>query len=382
MHRGKGTKLKIYQAFAFSMQKSSYRFYFLILLSVSAISSRVIDRTGEGITLWSSAFTSDGLLYFFQSLTYKGYSRPDAISFTNQIFKDSGLQTSDESLSPTLVGVGSERPVYPRLMSLLPTSLEKIVPILWPILAFAGCVFLLDYILRNRYNSNFSLAITTIFATSFYVRFNFISATTDAITAFFILLGIFSVIRIPKKKIYFLILGLSIILSCGTRPISLIWLMLGMALLIRTIFVKDASKWIPILMISISAIFTLLAASSKYGVATQYAARGYDHLGLGYLFDVAFDIPKIIFVEFSYLFVHDLLVFFLVIFALYLSLLKIKLRFETICNLSCFLSCFVLASINGTIGVGFRYEMPIILTSTLVVAYYFQTNKSLSRFVN
>jgi len=295
-----------------------------------------------------------------------------------RFFKDSGLQTSDDSLFATLVGVGSERPVYPRLMSLLPTSLEKIIPIFWPILAFVGCVFLLDYILRNKYESKFALAITAIFATSFYVRFNFISTTTDAIAAFFILLGIFSIIRIHQNQKYYLSLLFSIILSCETRPISFFWLMLGLGLLIQAKFRKNMSVWIPVLLISISGFFTLMSASSKYGVVTQYAARGYDHLGFGYLFDVAFDLPKIIFVEFSYLFVHDLLVFFLVIYALYLSILKIKLRFETICNLSCFLSCFVLASINGTIGVGFRYEMPIILTSSLVIAYYLQSNKSLS----
>jgi len=84
--KGKGLGLKSYKSFAIPMQNSTYRFFFLILLSVSAISSRIIDRTAEGITVWSSAFTSDGLLYFFQSLAYKGYGRSDAISFTNEIF--------------------------------------------------------------------------------------------------------------------------------------------------------------------------------------------------------------------------------------------------------------------------------------------------------
>ena len=358
-------------------KKLPLRFFFLISLCTSALASRVVDRTENGIIFWSSAFTPDGLLYFYQSQIYKGFSRSESISLTNKIFIDSGLQTSDSSLYPSLVGIGTERPLYPRLMSLLPSTLEKIAPILWPTLAFIGCIFLLDQILKHKYGRNISLLILTIVSTSFYVRFNFISTTTDSLASFFILLGLFSIIKIQDNKKYYALLVSGIVLSCETRPVGLIWLIFGIFLLLTMRFKHNISFLCSLIIILLSGTFTLISATSKFGVATQYNSRGYDHLFSGYILEVIKDLPSIIVVEFSFLFVHDFLVFSLVTIALFLSIFNYSNRFEVICNLSFIISCFSLAAINGTIGVGFRYEMPIIISSSLVLGHWLRKIKLL-----
>ena len=71
-------------------------------------------------------------------------------------------------------------------------------------------------------------------------------------------------------------------------------------------------------------------------------------------------LPKIIITEFAFLAAHDSLLFILIIFGL-LSSVVLRGRYMVF-TITVFLASFLVAAVNGTVGNGFRYQLPIVIT--------------------
>jgi hypothetical protein len=81
---------------------------------------------------------------------------------------------------------------------------------------------------------------------------------------------------------------------------------------------------------------------------------------LQYLVEAALKMPKLIVVEFGFIAVNDSIFFLLILWASFLLFLKkdkiLSLQFGLV-----FLSTFYLAALNGPIGNGFRYQLPLVM---------------------
>jgi len=109
---------------------------------------------------------------------------------------------------------------------------------------------------------------------------------------------------------------------------------------------------------------------------------------LQYLVVAALKMPKLIVVEFGFIAVNDSLFFLLILWALFLLWLKRdKILVTQFCLV--FLSAFYLAALNGPIGNGFRYQLPLVMfilvalrlcDSPRQIWLRFMSNSSISKY--
>jgi hypothetical protein len=87
---------------------------------------------------------------------------------------------------------------------------------------------------------------------------------------------------------------------------------------------------------------------------------------LEYFMQSALLTPKVVFVEFCFIVVNDPLLFVFLSYSFFLILLM-RSRSLLMIYFILFLSTFYLASLNGTLGNGFRYQLPIVMFSLVVI---------------
>ena len=80
--------------------------------------------------------------------------------------------------------------------------------------------------------------------------------------------------------------------------------------------------------------------------------------------------PKIIITEFAFLATHDTLLFTLITLGLFASI-KLGGRYAVL-TITVFFAVFLLGAVNGTIGNGFRYQLPLIIVITPIILFFLQ----------
>jgi hypothetical protein len=102
---------------------------------------------------------------------------------------------------------------------------------------------------------------------------------------------------------------------------------------------------------------------------------------LYYLVEAALKVPKLIIVEFGFIAVNDSLFFILILWTLFLLWFKqdrlLVVQFSLV-----FFSSFFLAALNGPIGNGFRYQLPIVMFSLVVLRICVSPKLIWERFSN
>ena len=91
------------------------------------------------------------------------------------------------------------------------------------------------------------------------------------------------------------------------------------------------------------------------------------------------NLPKHIFFEFGFLITNDPVMFFTLMMSVYSLVLKPNSELFFVFA-AVFLSSFFLGSLNGSLGNGFRYQMPIYALSLLVIAKSAKNRRTFSNF--
>jgi hypothetical protein len=102
---------------------------------------------------------------------------------------------------------------------------------------------------------------------------------------------------------------------------------------------------------------------------------------LQYLVEAAIKVPKLIVVEFGFIAVNDSIFFLLIIWALILLGFK-RDKFLILQFALVFFSTFYLAALNGPIGNGFRYQIPIVMFCLVVFQISDSPSKVWARVTN
>jgi hypothetical protein len=329
--------------------------------SLLAVVSRVVDRDDSGRwVFWQKSYLPDGYNYILEAININSWgNREILLGKLETMFPDNSSLMFNQSAAVT--NTLDARPVYPLITSFFLDANFAIAPLIAPIVSWLLLNILIYHHIRKFHGIIYALSIVVIFSSSFYMRFNFIGTTTDALSALFTYLVFYHLLHPNLSLTRNLLLNSFLLLAILTRPLDPIFLMLfiGMVLINirnRGIIVK---LLIPIVLL-ISHLIYIQVKYQQLEVGSLNTGGDRDTGFLQYLVEAALKMPKLIVVEFGFIAVNDSLFFLLILWALFLLWLKRdKILVTQFCLV--FLSAFYLAALNGPIGNGFRYQLPLVM---------------------
>lgn len=340
---------------------------FTLGLAVFGIASRTIDRINGRWTYFEKPLEPDGRYYLFQSQRYRGLSIEEATKSVEGVF---GYGTfSVEIQNPVAIPIAETRPVYPLLISILgPASKYNLM--VFPILAWLMINFLIYLYLVKTFAFFPVLIVQAIVSSSFYFRYNLIASTTDALALLLILPYLrvcFSELRL--SKLYY-ITFFTTVLSFFVRPMSPFIIIVSCIMLFYS---KSRLDRIFHLLTILSACIHLFYLQVFENQITIQANINNASLSAGFLIEVFTKIPIIVITEFAFLATNDTLIFVLVILGL-VSSVMLGGRYRAL-TITVFLASFLVAAVNGTVGNGFRYQMPIIVVVLPMILLFLSKHK-------
>jgi hypothetical protein len=157
-------------------------------------------------------------------------------------------------------------------------------------------------------------------------------------------------------------------------------LFLGVALLnIRN--PKSISKLLLPIILLVSHLIYIQVRYQQLEVGSLNTGGNREAGFLQYLVEAALKVPKLIIVEFGFIAVNDSLFFILILWTLFRLWFKqdrlLVVQFSLV-----FFSSFFLAALNGPIGNGFRYQLPIVMFSLVVLLICVSPKLIWERFSN
>ena len=185
-----------------------------ILISVISCISRIIEKGSNGnFTFNYGALSDDGQMYLYTQMLFSETPTNKITEIYNVIYPGYEIENIKSSTK-----IGFSRPLYPLLSSILgdPTYI-KIMFI--PVVSFVIINLILFYILFNRLQILPTLFIIFCFSNSYFVKFNLLTNTPDALAALLFLVSICCLIW--NHNNYIFTLGIiSTILAILARPID------------------------------------------------------------------------------------------------------------------------------------------------------------------
>jgi hypothetical protein len=335
---------------------------FTLGLTVFGIANRTIDRINEHWTFFEKPLEPDGRYYLFQSQKYRGLSIEEAAKSVEGVF---GYGTFGVEVQNSIaIPIVETRPIYPLLTSILgPASKYNLM--VFPIFAWILINFLIYLYLVNTFAFFPVLIIQAIVSSSFYFRYNLIASTTDALALLLILPYLrvcFSELRLLK---FYYIAFFTTVLSLFVRPMSPFIIMVSCVVLLYS---KTRFDRIFHSLTALSACIHLFYLQVFENQISIQANINSTSLNIGFLVEVITKVPIIIGTEFAFLAANDTLLFVLVALGI-LSAFKLGGRYRAL-TITVFLASFLVAAVNGTIGNGFRYQMPIIIVSLPMILLF------------
>ena len=299
----------------------------------------------------------DGTLYSTRTLDWAGYTEAEAAKIVSNwynihAFKFNNTNPADFYYSINhLYADYAPRVLYP-LLSIPFVKIFGVVGMLViPALSLLTVMLMITKI-GIELNKTFASLLTLIMISSSttVLRWMMIN-TTDAL-----LVGIFSVVAFNlSKKIsnlnWFSMFGTLIVLTSLTRLSILFWFAIAFVLLMQGRVQKTAF----ILVFSVITVIPTLFNDSSSSFLTVESQRGILQRILLYPFYVL----KITFFEFTQLFVLDRVLFFMCVLSLFYSV-KHFYKDSSKYLIFIFVAGILTGALNGTVGVNFRYQLPVI----------------------
>ena len=318
----------------------------------------------------------DGALYTTRALDWSGYTDTEAAKIVSNWYNIHAFKFNNTKPADFYYSVHPLYPEYsPRILyPLLSIPFIKLfgVPGMLAVPALSLLVLLLVILkIGIELNKPFIAFLTLVSVTSSSTVARWMIAnTTDALLA-----GIFSVtayclVRKISSYKWYLVFSVLVILTGLTRISILFWVAVASALLIQ----KNCKKAIFITSVSVLIVIpTLLSNSSNSFLAVEADKSLWQRFLL-----YPFYLIKITFYEFTQLFVMDRILFFLCALSIYFSFKYINKDSSKYLLLVLFAGLLT-GAMNGTVGVNFRYQLPVI--AFICWSIIDNTNISLNSFL-
>lgn len=302
-------------------------------------------------------YQPDGAHYAYRTLLFLGHESTSAAKEVANWYLIHGFKNNNFDstlLLPTNLstwGLVAPRVVYSVLS--IPFVFLFGIPgmLVVPVLSLLG--FFLAILALGRRYSNQNFALLFIFALSIsptFLRWMLSNITDSPITLFFalVVLVISSSDSRPTWEIKIVLL---VFLTSFTRFCLPIWLSLGLVLLIN----RRCRKGVVVLISSLIASLPTFLFMPSNAVQPESNTEGLveKFFGVGKSFFI------ILFWESAQLAVLDRVLLGFILIGILVSLLCIS-EFSSQLYISVLISVLLIGAINGTIGVNFRYQLPVI----------------------
>lgn len=372
-----------------STKKIAYGFLFITV--IGSLLGWAVDRTeGRGlshISTFKSGLSPDGIHYTVKTLRYLNVPESEILKKISQQYSETSIEITDYYLNPDdwEKALVDSRVLYSILsipfVMLMGINGMFVIPIISYIFLI-NTPFLFRKLILRKQIRNFDLVLAFVIATSFYVKFNILSNTTDGLSTLLItslILGLLYVIHHSKgtqshlKCMKYGVIPCISLAACATRQNEIF--VFGLLY----IFVKTAvnlSQSERVRIILITGIFNglWLAYSwvryDNYSVITS--ANGVNITETGFLrnvVDIFTRFPITFIVEISQLLVRDTSILILIVAGIYIMIKNfLKDKFLSLVFLWTLLSGIFLTTINGGLGSGFRYALASIFSATMVIS--------------
>lgn len=341
-----------------------------ILISSLGLINRILDRTSTSSwEVFDKAIVSDGRFYLFQSEQFRGSEKQDSIKVVESIFGKNALLPEDiEGIQMTMI---KSRPLYPLLTAQLGDP-SKLKLLLIPILSWLMIHILIYVLLIGKFKIHLTILTILVLSTSFYFRYNLIASSADALAALLVLPYLWICFSECKSKFWYVLVGICTIFALFTRPTAplIAFVSLGIVYISKTKIEKFFH--ISAFIVSISHLFLL---EFVYNQLTIQANVNGESFGLKFLLDSLVKLPKIVFFEFAFIAANDTFIFTMIIMAILVALFTTNIRAKLMMVLV-FSSSFLSGAINGTLGNGFRYQIPFIFVSAFCLLDYISSKST------
>ena len=299
----------------------------------------------------------DGTLYTTRALDWSGYTETEAAKIVSDWYNIHAYKFNSTNPSDFYYSVNHLYADYaPRVLyPLLSTPFVKLFGVIGMLVIPALSLLIVMLMITKigiELDKTFASLLTLIMISSSatVLRWMMINAT-DAL-----LVGIFSVVAFNlSKKIsnfnWFFIFGALILLTSLTRLSILFWFAIAFVLLMQAKVQKTAF----ILVFSVISVVPTLLNNSSSSFLTVESQRSILQRILLYPYYVL----KITFYEFAQLFVLDRILFFMCVLSLLYSV-KHFYKDSSKYLIFIFAAGILTGALNGTVGVNFRYQLPVI----------------------
>ena len=299
----------------------------------------------------------DGALYTTRTLDWSGYSETEAAKIVSDWYNIHAFKFNSTEPSGLYYGVHplyreySTRVLYPFLS--IPFVKLFGVPGMLVVPGFSLLITMLvvtkiGIVLNKAFVS--LLILTAISSSPTVLRWMMVNATDALLVGIFSIVALCLVKHVPNPRWYFIFGGL-VILTGLTRFSTLFWLAIALVFLLQ----GNVKKFTFILTVSIIVLIPALFTNSGNSFLAVEAQRSLWQRLLLY----PFYLIKITFYEFAQLFVLDRVLFFMCILSLFFAFKyfnKVSSRYL----IFMFFAGLLTGALNGTVGVNFRYQLPIL----------------------
>lgn len=362
--------------------KSYPGFLVVTVSALLAVVSRVVDRDESGRwVFWQKAYLPDGYNYILESININSLgNREIFLEKLEEVFPGNSSLMLNQSIAVT--NTLDARPVYPFITSFFIDINFAVAPLVAPIFSWLLLNILIYVHIRKFHGSYYALFVVVIFSSSFYMRFNFIGTTTDALSALFTYLVFHYLLHPNLSLARNILLNLFLLLAILTRPLDPIFLMLSLGIAVLNVRnPKSISKLLVPIILLVSHLIYIQVKYQQLEVGSLNSGGDREAGFLQYLVEAALKVPKLIVVEFGFIAVNDSLFFMLILWTLFLLWFKrdkiLVIQFSLV-----FFSTFFLAALNGPIGNGFRYQLPIVMFCLVVLRICVSPKLIWERFSN
>jgi hypothetical protein len=311
-------------------------------------------------------YQPDGTYYAYMTLKDLGFSAAEAANkvsdwYSTHAFK---MKTIDPNLlmDPSTLGskLVATRILYPHLSAPFVFFLGIPGMLVIPALSLLVLLLSIAYFGIKFKQQVLSLVLILLFTASPTVMRWMIVNTTDSLLA-----ALFSIVAVAlyQKRynptfINVLFFSALIIFSSFTRFCLPIWISLAIFFLLK----KQVFFSFYLLCFSVLASVPALLTSSRQALLPGDS----DSTFIGKLFSFPISLAKVGFIEVAELVILDKLLLMLLCFSIYVAIKNLAEDFSVL-FLLVLISVFVIGGINGTLGVNFRYQMPVLPFMALVI---------------
>ena len=302
-------------------------------------------------------YQPDGSHYAYRTLTFLGVDANLAATRIVDWYQIHGIKNNsfDASLlSPENTetwGLVAPRVLYSVLSMPFMHFLGIPGMLVIPILSFITLIFAIFKVSELNKKQGLGLLLVIGLTTSPTVLRWMIANITDSL-----LTGLFAIVILvlannPSRKVWYLSIGPLILLTSSTRFCLPIWFAIGIFYLIN----KMRNQSIFIALVSSCAFIP----TYLYMPSNAVLPANVDSSGLQKSVQLLFSFFKVGFIEVAQLAALDRILLIILVVALLMSLMNLNQMSSQIFMLILF-SVWFIGAINGTLGVNFRYQLPIL----------------------